>query len=77
MVYLARPDGLEWSMYRTHGMCDLPRYLQCTMAQGAMVILAIDTTLLLPGPYDCHTSGPYESAQRQRDRQRVVFYKWR
>jgi hypothetical protein len=43
MVYLARPDGLEWSMCRTHGMCNLPRYLQCTMAQGAMVILAINT----------------------------------
>ena len=34
----------------------LPRYYQFTMAQGAVAILAIDTTLLLPGTYDCYAT---------------------
>jgi len=32
----------------------LPRYYQFTMAQGAVAILALDTTLLLPGIYACY-----------------------
>jgi 3',5'-cyclic AMP phosphodiesterase CpdA len=45
-----------------HGMLqlqywgDLPRYYQFTIAQGAVAILALDTTLLLPGTYDCYAT---------------------
>ena len=43
----------------------LPRYYQFTMAQGAVAILALDTTLLLPGTYDCYTTpAAYAWAQR-------------
>ena len=43
----------------------LPRYYQFTMAQGAVAILALDTTLLLPGTYDCYTA-PAAHAWAQR-----------
>jgi 3',5'-cyclic AMP phosphodiesterase CpdA len=44
---------------------DLPRYYQFTMAQGAVAILALDTTLLLPGTYDCYAA-PAAHAWAQR-----------
>jgi 3',5'-cyclic AMP phosphodiesterase CpdA len=43
----------------------LPRYYQFTIAQGAVVILALDTTLLLPGTYDCYAT-PAAHAWAQR-----------
>src|SRR5215471_16525712 len=48
----------------------LPRYYQFTMAQGAVAILALDTTLLLPGAYDCYpTPAAHTWAQRLAVRQ--------
>src|SRR5262245_45194079 len=44
---------------------DLPRYYQFTMAQGAVAVLAIDTTLLLPGTYGCYAT-PVARAWAQR-----------
>jgi tartrate-resistant acid phosphatase type 5 len=59
-----------------HGMLQLqywgglPRYYQFTMAQGAVAILALDTTLLLPGTYDCYaTRAAHAWAQRLASRQ--------
>jgi 3',5'-cyclic AMP phosphodiesterase CpdA len=59
-----------------HGMLQLqywgglPRYYQFTMAQGAVAILALDTTLLLPGAYDCYaTPAAHAWAQRLAARQ--------
>src|SRR5215468_5369289 len=43
----------------------LPRYYQFTMAQGAVALPALDTTLLLPGAYDCYTP-PAARAWAQR-----------
>jgi 3',5'-cyclic AMP phosphodiesterase CpdA len=43
----------------------LPRYYQFTLAQGEVAILALDTTLLLPGTYDCYTA-PDACAWAQR-----------
>ena len=49
---------------------DLPRYYQFTLAQGAVAILALDTTLLLPGAYDCYaTPAAHAWAQRLAARQ--------
>src|SRR5262245_33605299 len=44
---------------------DMPRYYQVTVAQGAVALLALDTTLLLPGTYDCYTT-PAAHAWAQR-----------
>jgi hypothetical protein len=48
----------------------LPRYYQFILAQGAVAILALDTTLLLPGAYGCYpTPAAHAWAQRLALRQ--------
>ena len=48
----------------------LPRYYQFTLAHGAVAILALDTTLLFPGAYDCYATPAARAwAQRLASRQ--------
>ena len=50
----------------------LPRYYQFTMAQGAVAILTLDTTLLLPETYDCYTTpAAHAWAKRLASRQLI------
>ena len=48
----------------------LPRYYQVTLAQGAVTVIALDTTLLCPGIYECYaTPAACSWAQQQATHQ--------